>query len=85
MAASNHQRRRRDTLADPSVKFFDRLKLGNRRSLRGRVSRTAIVKGGEISVTVRFGLEELEDAKRLVPGLLIELVEVREDKPKEKT
>jgi hypothetical protein len=45
------------------------------------VSRTAIVLGGEISVTVRFGLEELEDAKRLTPGVLIELVKVPEAPP----
>lgn len=51
-----------------------------RRSLRGRVSRVAIVRSGEVSVTVRFGLDELEAAKKMLPGTLLEVVEVPEKK-----
>lgn len=60
-------------------------RVANGASLRGRIFRCGIVKGGEISVTVRFGLEELEAARQLVPGMLLEVVEVPEaEKPEKK-
>lgn len=55
-------------------------RLIGRASLRGRVSRVAIVRSGEVSVTVRFGLDELEAAKKMLPGTLIEVVEIPEKK-----
>lgn len=58
--------------------------LGLAPTLRGRVSRVAVVKGGEYSVTVRFGLEELDRVRGVLPGTLLEVVEVPGSRPKPK-
>jgi hypothetical protein len=55
--------------------------LKGRHALRGRVSRVALVLSGEVSVTMRFGLDELEAAKALLPGVLVEVVVIAEKKP----
>lgn len=43
-----------------------------RPTLRGRIHRIAIVQGGEVSVVVRFGMEE-PHAKDLEQGALVDL------------
>lgn len=40
--------------------------------MRGRIHRIAIVQGGEVSVVVRFGMEEPQ-AKDLEQGALVDL------------
>ena len=55
------------------------------RVLRGRVSRVSLIRGGELSVVVRFGIDEFEEAKKLAPGALVSLsIGVEFDKPPEK-
>jgi hypothetical protein len=49
---------------------------------RGRVHRVSIVKGGEVSVVLRFGVEEAR-ARGLNQGALIELHEIRPPAPVE--
>lgn len=41
--------------------------------IRGRVHRVSVVQEGELSIVVRFGLEELEGAKRLLSGTPVEV------------
>lgn len=48
-------------------------------ALRGRIFRCGLTKSGEVSVTMRFGLDELEAAKTLLPGMLIQVVEIPEE------
>lgn len=47
------------------------------KSIRGRVSRVSIIRGGEVSVVVRFGLEERDRVQAFTPGTLLELVEMQ--------
>ncbi len=47
-----------------------------RNTLRGRVLRVSVTKSSELSVVVRFGIEELDRAKQMMPGTLLEVVEV---------
>lgn len=51
-----------------------------RDTLRGRVARVSVTKASEVSVVVRFGLEELERVNQFMPGTLLEVVEVPADK-----
>lgn len=69
------------TIADKLRATVTRMTGGT--TLRGRVSRVALVKGGELSVTLRFGLEEIEAARKLSPGNLLELIQVTEPPPPE--
>lgn len=39
--------------------------------LRGKVSRNSVIKGGELSVVVRFGIEEADRVRDLLPGALV--------------
>lgn len=57
----------------------------DRISMRGRVSRTNVVRGGEVSVTIRFGLEERAKAVELSTGTLVSvlLLEQPATKPSE--
>lgn len=48
---------------------------------RGKVSRVSVCRGGELSVTVRFGLEELEAARRMLPGTLVSVRQLEEKRP----
>ena len=56
-------------------RFMPRKRNGN--PMRGRVSRVSVIRGGEVSVVLRFGLEELDRAKQLMPGVLLEVDEVQ--------
>lgn len=72
------------TFGDPAPKpprrFWDKLirpalwRKG--RVLRGRVNRVSRIASGETSVVVRFGMDEPE-ANKLLPGTMIEVVELR--------
>jgi len=42
-------------------------------TLRGKVSRNSVIKGGELSVVIRFGLEEAARVKDLLPGTLVSI------------
>lgn len=44
------------------------------RGMRGRVSRTNVVRGGEVSVTIRFGLEDRAQAVELSTGKLVAVI-----------
>lgn len=46
------------------------------RVLRGRVNRVSRIATGETSIVVRFGMDE-PDADKLLPGTMIEVVELR--------
>lgn len=46
------------------------------RVLRGRINRVSRIASGETSVVVRFGMDE-PDADKLLPGTMIEVVELR--------
>ena len=48
--------------------------------IRGRVHKISIVAGGEVSVVVRFGLDE-PNARQLLQGTLVEVFETREGAP----
>lgn len=56
-------------------RFKPRTRNGN--PMRGRVSRVSVIRGGEVSVVLRFGLEELDRAKQLMPGVVLEVDEVQ--------
>ena len=62
-------------------KILDRHRLSGR-GHRGRVHRVSIVQGGEVSVVLRFGVEEA-NARGLNQGALVELREI--PKPAEAT
>ncbi len=51
--------------------------------LRGRVMRVSVTKSTDISVVVRFGIEELDRVKQMMPGTVLEVVEVPNTKAKE--
>lgn len=46
-----------------------------RRGIRGRIHKISIVAGGEVSVIVRFGIDE-PLARQLAQGALVELQEI---------
>lgn len=48
--------------------------------MRGRVHKISIISGGEVSIVVRFGLDEPR-ARQLLQGSLVELFETREGIP----
>ena len=50
--------------------------------IRGRISRISKVRGGEISIVLRFGLEE-DEAQRLMQGELLEVYHTTEDRASE--
>lgn len=50
--------------------------------LRARVHKISIIAGGEVSVVLRFGLDEPR-AKQLLQGTLVEVFETREGVPGE--
>jgi len=43
--------------------------------LRGKVSKVSICQGGEISIVLRFGIEERERAQRITPSTVLTVVE----------
>lgn len=43
--------------------------------LRGKVSKVSICQGGEISIVLRFGIEERERAQRITPGTVLSVIE----------
>lgn len=49
--------------------------------IRGRIHRISRVKGGELSIVIRFGLEEDAHAQRLLQGALVEVFETRDGVP----
>jgi hypothetical protein len=53
---------------------------GQAAPLRGRVHKVSVVRGGEVSVVVRFGVEE-PNARALNQGALLELDVVAEAPP----
>lgn len=55
-------------------------KLSGRVALRGRVHKVSVVRGGEVSVVVRFGIDE-PAARALNQGALLELEVVAEAPP----
>lgn len=56
-----------------------------RAPMRGRVQRIAITKSSEVSVVVRFGLEELDRVRSIMPGTLLQVLEVEAEVKPEKT
>lgn len=65
------------------MKFFERTVralTGQPAPLRGRVHKVSVVRGGEVSVVVRFGLDE-PNARLLNQGALLELAVVSEPPP----
>lgn len=49
--------------------------------VRGRIHRISRVRGGELSIVVRFGIEEDDRAQRLLQGSLIEIFETTDGLP----
>lgn len=43
-------------------------------ALRGAVSRVSMLKGGEVSVVLRFAAMDRENALQVVPGQLVEVI-----------
>lgn len=63
------------------MSLLSRFKLRTRGStIRGRVHKISIVAGGEVSVVLRFGLDEPQ-ARQLSQGSLVELAEVSPGTP----
>lgn len=46
------------------------------KSIRGKVHRISIVQNGELSLVLRFGMEEMEEAKRFVSGTPVDVFEL---------
>lgn len=41
--------------------------------IRGRVHKVSVIRGGELSVVLRFGIEEMHNARALTPGMLVRI------------
>lgn len=49
--------------------------------LRGRVHRVAIVRGGELSVTLRFGVDEPDARVAFNQGVMVEVLPIAPETP----
>lgn len=49
--------------------------------LRGRVAKVSTLPGGEVSIVLRFGIDEFERARTITPQTVLEVVEVERTHP----
>lgn len=66
------------------MKFFRLLGASRRPALRGRVHRVSIIAGGEVSIVLRFGIDE-PDARQLNQGCLAAVDRLTENTSQDKT